>query len=130
MPGAIHHVALTVTDLDRAIAFYTQTLGFSLGRWLRGPGGDTQIVFVDTPGGRVELFHYNEGAVVAPARTDNRTTGFNHLAFAVADIDAEVARLKAAGVAFTVEPAPRGTSPLRVAFFHDPDGNTLELFED
>ncbi len=131
MGTGIHHVALTVTDLDRALDFYTNVLGFRLGRWLRGPDGPTRIVFVDTPGGgRVELFHYTDGGTAAPPRTDNRTLGWNHLAFGVPDIDAAVAHLKAKGVRFTVEPGPKTPGGIRVAFFPDPDGNTLELFEE
>ena len=127
----MHHVALTVSDLERALDFYTNVLGFRCGRWLRGPDGPRRIVFVDLPGGgRIELFHRHEGTVAAPPRTDNRTLGWNHIAFAVADIDAEVARLKALGVRFSSEPAPRQPGEIRVAFFPDPDGNTLELFEE
>ncbi len=131
MSTGIHHVALTVTDLDRALDFYTNVLGFRRGRWLRGPDGPSRIVFVETPGGGcIELFHRHEGAVAAPPRTDNRTLGWNPLAFAVSDIDAEVARLKALGVRFTAEPGPSRPGAIRVAFFPDPDGNTLELFQE
>jgi glyoxylase I family protein len=127
----IHHVALTVTDLDRSLAFYTGPMGFRPGRWLRGPGTPTEIVFVEVPGGgRLELFRYAAGAQPAPPRTDNRTLGWNHLAFGVGDIDAEVARLKGLGIGFRSEPGPRDGPGIRVAFFADPDGNTLELFEE
>lgn len=127
----IHHVALTVTDLDRSLRFYTEVLGLRTGRWLRGPGGPSCIVFLEVPGGgRLELFHYADGTITAPARRDNHTTGWNHVAFGVVDIDAAVADLQAKGITFSVLPAPKGGAAVRVAFFADPDGNTLELFED
>ena len=57
---------------------------------------------------------------------DNRQLGNRHLAFYVADVDAETARLKDAGVPFTTEPT-HVTGDVRLAFFLDPDGTSLEL---
>lgn len=50
------------------------------------------------------------------------------LGFAVADLDAEIARLTAAGMDCgpAVQPAP-GT---RMSFCNDPDGNAVELIEE
>jgi len=105
-------------------------LGFPLERWLRGPDTPTRIVFVSVPGGgRLELFHHQEGAQAAAPRTDNRSLGWNHLAFGTSDIDADVLRLQALGVRFRATPGPKTPGGIRTAFFADPDGNTLELFE-
>ena len=51
-----------------------------------------------------------------------------HLAFYVADVDAEAARLRAAGVTFDVEPRT-ATGDVRLVFFRDPDGTLLELMD-
>jgi predicted enzyme related to lactoylglutathione lyase len=57
---------------------------------------------------------------------DDRQLGNRHLAFYVGDVDAEAARLHAAGVEFTIEPTD-ATGDVRLAFFFDPDGALLEL---
>jgi glyoxylase I family protein len=58
----------------------------------------------------------------------DRKTGFVHLAFQVDDVDATYRELVAKGVQFFIEPRS-AISDIRMAFFRDPDGNPLELFE-
>ncbi len=55
-----------------------------------------------------------------------RRPGYQHLAFQTDDVDAAAARLRAAGVRFTVDPRD-AAGGVRLAFFLDPDGNELEL---
>ena len=52
--------------------------------------------------------------------------GLAHLAFEVDDVDQTYEDLKAKGVEFFI--TPRNAGDIRLAFFRDPDGNELELF--
>jgi len=109
----IHHVALVVDDLARAVGFYTRTLGFRLrtdrpaglgpGAWL--DVGDQQI-------------HLVEGA---PSTARGR-----HFAVLVADLDGAIRRLRADGVVVS-DPVPIGAA--RQSFLTDPAGNAIELHE-
>jgi catechol 2,3-dioxygenase-like lactoylglutathione lyase family enzyme len=109
----LHHVSINVADVERSVAFYVDVLGMDLlprpdfgfpGAWL-GCGGGRQVHLIE-----------------ATVPEDNG----QHFAFQVDDIDASVAALRAAGM--TVRgPVPVGDSSARQAFFHDPDGNRLEL---
>ena len=73
----------------------------------------------------MELFSFPD----PPARRDNpEAQGLRHLAFAVADLDAAVARLEGFGVA--VEPVRVDEyTGQRYTFFKDPDSLPLELYE-
>lgn len=111
--AGIHHIALQVSDFERARDFYVEQLGF-------------------TP--RKNAKPLDERPFVALEQGLGITTGgpgdgrqVDHFAFAVENVDALNARLKKAGVTFVKElgPGPYG----RAIYVEDPDGNTLELFE-
>ena len=120
MITAVKNVSVYVTDVDRAIAFYTQTLGFekrsdaSMGpiRWveLAPPKGDTVIALA------------SEGY---PIWTLDKVGGFSGMTLAAEDADDTYARLREAGVRFDKEPeiTAWGTQ----AIIADPDGNTFVI---
>jgi catechol 2,3-dioxygenase-like lactoylglutathione lyase family enzyme len=62
---------------------------------------------------------------------DSDAGNWQHLAFEVASVDDTYAELTALGIAFHVEPkdVPADAPVARIAFFRDPDGNSLELFQ-
>jgi catechol 2,3-dioxygenase-like lactoylglutathione lyase family enzyme len=101
-------VEIGVRDLRAAEAFY---------RDLLGAPADDRVRLVEAPDGR-------PGGWV----DDDRQLGLRHLAFYVADVDAEAERLRAAGVPLDVEPMT-ATGDVRLAFFRDPDGTQLELLD-
>src|SRR3954447_24026579 len=104
--GAPHHLRLTVTDVDRSRAFYTQVLGFDVA--LEGPPeDDPDGVVADTLQGGVVLT--NAGVLIglrpvdathAGDRFDPFRVGLDHLSFAVdsrADLDTAVQLLDRPG---------------------------------
>jgi glyoxylase I family protein len=112
-PLAVHHVSITVTDVDTALAFYTEVLGlvprrdrpdFGFGgAWLDAGGQQLHLVEGHPPEDRGQ-----------------------HFALRVADLDDTVTELRDRGVDIT-DPSPAG--PTRQSFVHDPEGNLVELLE-
>jgi len=102
---------------------------------LRGVRAEVVYVQPAEGGPRLELLQYEApvGEELAANRLPN-TVGLRHIAFRVADMDATVARLEAAGVSFLGPPIAVPASTVshdagrkRLCYFHDPDGVLLEL---
>jgi catechol 2,3-dioxygenase-like lactoylglutathione lyase family enzyme len=142
----IHHVGITVPDLDQAIAFYTEVLGLEffdppspvfddpeLGPKLGVPGASLRQVNLACGDGIVELVEYPTPvppASTEPPRPDHH--GAAHLALQVDDIAATKERLEAAGVEFfsDVNFIDEGVlAGWRWVYFRDPFGIVLELVE-
>ena len=115
-------VRYQVEDLQRAIAFYTQHLGFQLTQSL-GPiaivsRGDLHLLF-SGPG--------SSGARPMPDGQRQEPGGWNRIVLYVDSLDAIIATLTAAAAHFRndVEVGPGG----RQILVDDPDGNPIELHE-
>ena len=115
---AVHHVSFSVPELEPALHFYREVLGFETihrpemgigGAWLQA--GSTQVHLIVTP----------EGADVGttPSRTNPLA---NHTAFAIDDYEATRDHLKAAGLEVLEAGAERGQM-----WVSDPGGNVLEF---
>lgn len=122
----LHHVALTVTDLERSLGWYVGVLGLEE---LFRETGDVRLASVlGFPNGGFAI------GLVQHARTDGgfdpRTIGLDHVSFAVKfeeDLDDWVERLDAAGVEHSgVLAVPPGA----ILNFEDPDGIALSIFWD
>ncbi|SER93379.1 VOC family protein [Sphingobium sp. YR768] len=124
MPS-IHHIAIICSDYERSRAFYRDILGFPVLREVWRAERESWKCDLDAGNAQIELFSFP----TPPARPSRpEACGLRHLAFLIDDIDAEVARLTAAGV----ECEPIRIDPYtdqRFTFFTDPDGLPLELYE-
>jgi glyoxylase I family protein len=116
-------VRYIVRDLDRAIEFYTERLGFTLDHRAGGAFAkvscETLGVLLSGPG--------SSGARPLPDGREQPPGGFNRIVLRVDDLDAAIEKMKRAGVAFRneMEVGPGG----RQIQIEDPDGNPVELFE-
>ncbi|MDB5438105.1 MAG: Glyoxalase/bleomycin resistance protein/dioxygenase [Caulobacteraceae bacterium] len=111
---------LAVKDLARAKPFYAETLGLAL------EDENSEVLTFKAGGG--QLFVYRSGFAGT-----NQATG---VTWPVTDVEAEVARLKARGVRFEHYEGLEGLElkgdvytgqGMSVAWFKDPDGNTISL---
>jgi catechol 2,3-dioxygenase-like lactoylglutathione lyase family enzyme len=140
MLTSIAHTAISVADMERSLAFYRDLLGMKVAMDVEssGPklgvivglaGAQARIVMLDAGNQRIELFQYR-APVGRPMPEGLRQcdNGLTHIAFNVTDMDELREKLKDKGVPFYSEPqVMRGE--LKVVYFKDPDGVTLELME-
>ncbi len=114
----IDHVAIVVADLAATIAFYTQTLGFT--EVYREIVADQGVEAVGLRAGTsvIELLRpLDEGSPIARFRGSAQTK-LHHTAYRVADVAAELARLKTLGVRVIDEQPRRGAHGNTIAFLH------------
>jgi glyoxylase I family protein len=116
-------VRYQITDVQRAITFYTKTLGFNLDMQNLPAFGQVSI-------GGLKLILSGPGASGSRPMPDGRQQergGWNRVLLQVQDLGALIAHLKEAGLRFRneMEVGPGG----KQIQIEDPDGNPIELFE-
>jgi catechol 2,3-dioxygenase-like lactoylglutathione lyase family enzyme len=118
--------SVLVDDQDKALAFYTDVLGFvkkteiPMGehRWLT-------VVSPEEPEGTELLLEPDEHPAARPFKRALVEDGIPFTSFGVADVHAEHARLRALGVRFTQEPLAMG--PVTTAVLDDTCGNLIQI---
>ncbi|SDX57567.1 VOC family protein [Litoreibacter albidus] len=123
---AIHHVAIICSDYTTSKQFYCETLGLKvLAENYRADRQSWKLDLALPDGGQLELFSFPD----APQRPSfPEAQGLRHLAFTVGDIDAAIRGLQQSGVAPEEVRVDEFTGA-RFAFFADPDGLPIELYE-
>jgi catechol 2,3-dioxygenase-like lactoylglutathione lyase family enzyme len=116
-------VRYMVDDVAASIAFYTESFGFEVLM-------NAAPAFADVRRGNLRLLLSGPQSSAGRPMPDGRTPGpggWNRIHFVVDDIDADVARLRAAGAVFRndIVTGPGGKQIL----LEDPSGNVVELFQ-
>jgi len=131
--GRFDHVGISVADLQGATRWYCRAFGLSVEREFAIPGTDLRgVMLVHASGYRIELLHrasavpgLRPGSALAAAGT----RGYGHFCLCVDDVDAEFARVIAAGGLERMAPAAAPRPGARFAFLADPEGNLIELLD-
>jgi methylmalonyl-CoA/ethylmalonyl-CoA epimerase len=114
----IDHVGLAVSDLDAGIALYEKKFGMPVAHREKVESQGVEAALLDVGEGHVELLQPLGPETVVGKFIAKRGEGLHHVAYAVEDIDATLARLKEAGVDLIDQEARVGIRGSRVAFLH------------
>jgi catechol 2,3-dioxygenase-like lactoylglutathione lyase family enzyme len=129
----INHTGIYVRDIDKAIKFYTDVLGFSLKFKIYNESDGETIAMLDLGGALVE--------VLQPPMIDETTFSgakdtVNHIAITVSDIEESVAHVQSCGYEIEkqgIEDVFRFGEDyldLKIAFFRGPNNERIELFQE
>lgn len=140
---AVSHVGLCVSDLDRALRFYCDGLGFEMAEaydvgnevaHTLEVSGDVELrsQMVQRDGMKVELLAWASPGVTGTPSAHRNHRGLTHLSFTVAGIEAAAAHLVECGGTVIESTRTRIEFPggyNDLIFLADPDGTRVELME-
>lgn len=120
----LHHIHLLCSDLEKTIAFFTETLGAALVERKQFGGADGATLNLN--GTTINLRVDREGDNVS---TDTSITqyGYHHIGLTVENVDQAYRELSGKGFVFSLPPKEVGSN--RIAFFNGPDNITIELLQ-
>jgi catechol 2,3-dioxygenase-like lactoylglutathione lyase family enzyme len=127
-------VGMTVSDMDRSVAFFTKVLTFE--KVSDATGAGQRVVRLRLGAERIELTEYL-AAPGRPIQADSRSNDlwFQHVAIIVSDMDAAYARLRLHRVEHS-SPEPQrlpdwnpAAGGIKAFYFKDPDGHPLEILQ-
>lgn len=114
----LDHVAIAVKDLDQAVKYYVDVLGFAPPELEVVEDQKVRTAIFGHGMGRIELICPTEPDTSVAKFLEKRGEGLHHVCVEVADIDATLAELKAKG-AQLIDQTPRiGAGGARIAFVH------------
>src|SRR5439155_20698494 len=139
------HTGITVSNLERSVAFWRDVLGFELSHTAHQTGelareitgvadAELKLAVLKAPGGhKIELLEY----LAPPDRTEHADlgpcdVGSVHVALTVNDLNAVLQRIVASGWNTAGKPQTLQSGPnagKRVVYVRDPDGTTIEFMQ-
>ena len=135
----LHHAAIAVDNIDDALSFYRDVLGFDVAMEadvpshidvmadaLGIPDSGFKVRMIKKGNSCIELFEFSVAEEGEDQRPANKL-GITHIALASDDIEQDYNRLSEAGVTFNADLL--GGAPGRFAYGRDPFGNIIELLE-
>lgn len=124
----VEHVGIAVKSLDLAIPLYEKLLNTSCYKTEEVASEKVKTAFFRQGETKIELLESSDPEGVIARFIEKKGEGLHHIAFAVTDIEAEMARLKNEGFQLLNETPKKGADNKLVCFLH-PKGTTGVLVE-
>ena len=131
MRSKLDHVSIAVKNIDDALLFYRDVLGFDLKSTSFNELEKLKIAFLSNERSDVELMEPTEEETVVGRFIKKRGEGIHHICIAVKDIEKAMKELCENGVRLVEEKPRVSTSGLKVAFIHPKSahGVLIEIYE-
>ena len=140
---AADHTGITVTNLERSVAFWQDVLGFELSHRTHQtgelaseitgvPGAEISIAVLKGYGHKIELLEYHAPADRKRVDSTPCDVGSVHVALTVDNLEAVLSAIAASGWKAAGKPQTLKTGPnagKRVVYVRDPDGITIEFMQ-
>ena len=141
MSATLRHTGLVVVDIDRAIEFWCDALGFKVLRRMEESGRElasvmgledvavTTVKLIDPNGGILELLHFHSHSDIPEWAGRIYSTGLTHVALTVDSVEA--ACLKVVELGGSHHPVRLSSDGgVKMTFCRGPEGVLIELVED
>lgn len=127
----INHIAIVVPDLNEATSFWVDILGLELAKKEHVASQAVDVAFLPVGDSKIELLQPTEDDSGVARYLEKRGPGMHHICFEVANIEAALAKMKAADVQLINETAATGSDGRKFAFIHPKSANgvLVELYE-
>lgn len=127
----IDHLAIAVTDMDAALTFWQDALGLDFGGVDAVPDEAVEIAFLETANAHIELVRPTTDDSGIARYIEKKGAGMHHVCLAVADIEAALRQIAAAGCELINETPRQRDNGTRYAFVHprSTGGVLVELYQ-
>ncbi|MEZ4830162.1 MAG: methylmalonyl-CoA epimerase [Bacteroidia bacterium] len=128
----IEHIGIAVQSLDIAEKIYTQLLGAPPYKRESVESESVVTSFFRAGESKIELLEATDESSAIARHISRRGEGIHHIAFEVADIYSEMARLKSAGVRLLNDSPKKGADNKLICFLHPKDcgGVLVEICQE
>ncbi|MFA6327881.1 MAG: VOC family protein [Candidatus Micrarchaeia archaeon] len=123
----VHHIAMTVRDLEASASFYKENFGFTEVNRFTKPGWKGSAVVLQLEGFQLEIFQFQNAVGRKDDLSNLSVLGLKHISIEVADVRKKQRELAAKGL--DIDAPSKGTSCAWFCFLRDPDGLPIELYE-